>query len=194
MHQRLISIDKDDAGNAKGFPQLREGGGFEMLHCLPNCRDLTPLKCSWAARELRCNLGGQSKIYLSPIQRDLSTKSLVPQNSCEVKEKCMSCKKEFPMSELRTHSFYMCTAGLNGGSDSEEEKIKESRSSESTISAIPDDDSLQLESTQVEEGQDVTPAVSEQPIPEETKDPIDTVISYCEANNIQNPVEILRCM
>ena len=145
MHQRLISIDKDDAGNAKGFPQLREGGGFEMLHCLPNCRDLTPLKCSWAARELRCNLGGQPKIYLRPIQRDLSTKSLVPQNSCEVKEKCMSCKREFPMSELRTHLFYMCTAGLNSGSDSEEEKIKESRSSESTINAIPDDDSLQLE-------------------------------------------------
>ena len=55
------------------------------------------------------------------------------------------------MSELRTHSFYMCTAGLNSGSDSEEEKIKESRSSESAINAIPDDDSLQLESTQVEE-------------------------------------------
>lgn len=194
VHQRLISSDKDDAGDAKGFPHLREGGGFEMLHCLPNCRDLTPLKCSWAARELRCNLGGQSKIYLRPIQRDLSTKSLVPQNSCEVKEKCMSCKKEFPMSEPRTHSFYMCTAGLNSGSDSEEEKIKESRSSENTINAIPDDDSLQLESTQVEEDQDVTSAVSEQPIPEETKDPIDTVISYCEANNIQNPVEILRCM
>ena len=44
----------------------------------------------------------------------------------------MRCNKEFPVSEPHTHSFYMCTAGLNSGPDSEE-KIKESRSSESAI-------------------------------------------------------------
>lgn len=43
------------------------------------------------ARELRCNLGGQSKIYLRPIQRNLSTKSLISQNYYEVKERCISC-------------------------------------------------------------------------------------------------------
>ena len=82
MYEKLVSSEKDDLGDVKGFPQLREAGGFDMLHCLPNCRDLTPHRCSWAAKKLRSNLGGQSKIYLRPIQ-----------NSCEVKEKCMACKK-----------------------------------------------------------------------------------------------------
>ena len=93
VYEKLVSNEKDDVGDVKGFPQLREAGEFEMLHCQPNCRDLTPLKCSWAAKEIRSNLGWQSKIYLRPIQKDLSTKSLLPQNSCEVKEKCMACKK-----------------------------------------------------------------------------------------------------
>ena len=39
VHGKLISGVKDDAGDMKGFSQLQEAGGFEMLHCLPNCRD-----------------------------------------------------------------------------------------------------------------------------------------------------------
>ena len=183
VHGKLISGEKDDAG------------GFEMLHCLPNCRALTPLKCSWAVRELRCSLGGQSKIYLRPIQRNLPTKSLLAENSCEVKEKCISCKKEFPMGELRTHSFYVCTAGFHSDShsDSEGEKVKESHTLDSKVDAILEDDSLQLESSQAEEEQ-VSPEVSSPTIVKHDQDPVDTVISYCEENNIQNPVEILRCM
>ena len=61
------------------------------------------------------------------------------------------------------------------------------------IDAIRDDDSLQFESSQAKEEQD-SPAVSSQPIALHDQDPVDTVISYCEANNIQNPVEILRSM
>lgn len=45
VYGKLISGEKDDVGDMKGFPQLQEVGEFEMLHCLPNCRDLTPLKC-----------------------------------------------------------------------------------------------------------------------------------------------------
>ena len=48
------------------------------------------LQLMQSARELRCNLGGQSNIYLRPIQRNLSTKSLIPQNYYEVKERCIS--------------------------------------------------------------------------------------------------------
>ena len=50
VYEKLVSSEKDDVGDVKGFPQLREAGGFEMLHCLPNCRDLTPLKCSWVPK------------------------------------------------------------------------------------------------------------------------------------------------
>lgn len=107
----------------------------------------------------------------------------------------MSCKKEFPMSELHTHTFYMRTAGFHSDShsDSEGEKIKESHTPDHKDDAILVDDSSQLEGSQTEEEQD-SPAVSSQPITTHDQDPVDTVISYCEENNIQNPVEILRCL
>lgn len=206
VYEKLVSSEKDDVGDVKGFPQLREAGGFEMLHCLPNCRDLTPLKCSWAAREIRSNLGGQSKIYLRPIQKDLSTKSLIPQNSCEVKEKCLACQKEFPMSELRTHSFYMCTVGFNSGSDSEGDNgttscilegisTADSRS-ESSVSPV-----MSQAPQQIQEANPVI-EVSNSPapvhVPEEKEDNIDTavgkVVTFCQTNNVHNPVEVLRCM
>ena len=84
----------------------------------------------------------QLKIYLRPIQRNLSTESLIPQNSYEVKERCTSFKKKFPMSELRTHSFYMRTASLNSDSDSEGQTTKESLTLESKIHALPVDNPL----------------------------------------------------
>ena len=31
MYEKLVSSEKDDVGDVKGFPQLREAGGFEML-------------------------------------------------------------------------------------------------------------------------------------------------------------------
>ena len=40
VHGKLIPGEKDDVGDMKGFPQLQEAGRLEMLHCLPNCRDL----------------------------------------------------------------------------------------------------------------------------------------------------------
>jgi len=37
---KLTSDAKGEFGNTLGFPQLRTCCGFEMLQCLPNCRDL----------------------------------------------------------------------------------------------------------------------------------------------------------
>ena len=204
VYEKLVSSEKDDVGDVKGFPQLREAGGFEMLHCLPNCRDLTPLKCSWAAKEIRSNLGGQSKIYLRPIQKDLSTKSLLPQNSCEVKEKCMACNKEFPMSELRTHSFYMCTVGFNSGSDSEGDNgitgcIVEGTANADSGSESSVNPGMSQATQQIQEANPVI-EVSDSPVPvlEEKQDNIDTavgkVVTFCRTNNVHNPVEVLRCM
>ena len=37
---KIMSDVKDNDGVVLGFPQLQRIGGFEMLYCLPNCRDL----------------------------------------------------------------------------------------------------------------------------------------------------------
>ena len=44
VYGKLISGEKDDVSDVKGFPQLHKGGGFEMLHCLPNCLNPNPPK------------------------------------------------------------------------------------------------------------------------------------------------------
>ena len=62
-------------GEVVGFPQLRDCGGFEMMICTSTCRDLSRLDCAWDANSLKAILGGgQSKIYLRPIQTSISTK------------------------------------------------------------------------------------------------------------------------
>ena len=70
---KITSDTKDASGNTMGFPQLKHSGGFEMLRCFPNCRDLVEIDSCWSAKDLRSAIGGgQGKIYLRPIQRSLS--------------------------------------------------------------------------------------------------------------------------
>ena len=115
--QKLTSDDKDEFGNILGFPQLRTCGGFEMLQCLANRRDLSVIGTSWSVRDLKSALGGQAKIYLRPIQKNLSTRSREPKKSgSSLKEKCRWCQKLFLLSELREHSS-QCTGNCFGDSD-----------------------------------------------------------------------------
>ena len=117
MLHKLTSDDKDEFGNILGFPQLRTCGGFEMLQCLANCRDLFVIGTSWSVRDLKSALGGQAKIYLRPIQKNLSTRSREPKRSgSSLKEKCRWCQKPFLLSELREYSS-QCTGNIFVDSD-----------------------------------------------------------------------------
>lgn len=55
------------------FPKLQDGGGFELLRCLSNSRELVLMgpKISNSPRLLRRRVGN-GKVYLRPIQRNLS--------------------------------------------------------------------------------------------------------------------------
>lgn len=110
------------------------------------------------------------------------------------------------MSELRTHSFYMCTVGFNSRSDSEGDNgitscilegisTADSRS-ESSVSPV-----MSQAPQQIQEANPVI-EVSNSPapvhVPEEKEDNIDTavgkVVTFCQTNNVHNPVEVLRRM
>ena len=67
-------------GETLGFQQLKDAGGFELLQCQSNCRKLSMITCPWTVKDLKANLGTQSKIYVRPIQHNLSTKPLKPEN------------------------------------------------------------------------------------------------------------------
>ena len=121
--EKITSGEKDDHGEIKGFPQLKDCGGFEILYCVSGCKELKPLNCCWTAKDLKANVGAQSKLFLRPIQKNLSTVSVLPQNRSQVKEKCNICNKDVLMRDLRYHVF-MC------------------KSREGLLSSDSDDDSL----------------------------------------------------
>ena len=53
--------------------------------------------------ELKANVGSQSKIYLRPIQKDLSTAPVVAESVSEVTEKCHGCGQDVLVRKLRKH-------------------------------------------------------------------------------------------
>ena len=42
--EKITCGDKGDDGEIKGFPQLKESGGFEIMYCVSGCKELKPLK------------------------------------------------------------------------------------------------------------------------------------------------------
>ena len=103
--EKITCGDKGDDGEIKGFPQLKESGGFEIMYCVSGCKELKPLNCSWTAKDLKGNVGSQSKLYLRPIQKNLCTVSILPENKSQVKEKCIICNKQILMKDQRHHVF-----------------------------------------------------------------------------------------
>ena len=47
---KITSETQDTTGNPMGFPELKSCGGFEMMRCSANCRDLSVIECAWNAR------------------------------------------------------------------------------------------------------------------------------------------------
>ena len=112
-----FSNERIDPGVALSMSDSATCSGFEMLPCLANCRDLSVIGTSWSVRDLKSALGGQAKIYLRPIQKNLSTRSQEPkQSESLLKEKCRWCQKPFLFSELREHSSH-CTGNFFGDRD-----------------------------------------------------------------------------
>ena len=70
FQQKLVGQD--------GFPKLSHCGGFELMRCSSNCRDLAVFFCHRTPEIIKTFVGCQSKIYIRPIQHSLS---MDPDNS-----------------------------------------------------------------------------------------------------------------
>lgn len=95
---RKMSSDDLKNGETIGYPQLRNCGGFELLKCKQNCRELTLITSQWNVRSLKSCIGNQAKIYLRPIQHALSTtqmKSNVGEETSVTKIQCKGCQNKF---------------------------------------------------------------------------------------------------
>ena len=84
--EKILPAEKIGEDDTVGFSQLCESGGFELMQCLANCRQLSLISCQWSAKELKGNIGAQSKIYICPIQHNISSESIQPQDIVNVKQ------------------------------------------------------------------------------------------------------------
>ena len=200
---RIMSDEKGDNDEPIGFPKLRQCGGFELLRCLPNCRELRVIECPWTVGNLKATVGSQCKIYVRPIQRNLSTTSIQPDVNMQVKEKCQGCNKEFILNELRSH-LYTCTAGILSSDSSDETDSNQQRQIQSvnTASHVDNDNDQTTtsggvsEQTTSAEQQSINsvqqPVTNENPATDPTEQPsIETNISVVvseqmNASNINN--------
>ena len=109
------------------YSQLQNCGGFELMKCIPNFKVLEPLECQISAKNLKAP-AGQGRIYIRPIKRSVSVLPLKSEASlCStsaLKEKCVSCYKEYPLNVLRSHvlscllsSNYLLSGDSDEGSD-----------------------------------------------------------------------------
>ena len=151
--KKLTSDEPGDDGIPNGFPQLKEGKGFELMSCMTNSRDLAVVKSSWSVEGLKTLFTPQTKIYLRPIQKNLRVKGGQENRlTCKLTEKCMWCSQEFPLNELRTHSV---TCNCNVFGDNAEEDIEEVVVSADQSSSVLEDYTPNILSSATVTGNDV---------------------------------------
>lgn len=220
---KITSDAKDSEGSDVGFPQLNTCGGFEMMRCLPSCRDLTIINCAWSAKDLRANLGGgQVKIYLRPIQRSLSTKPLVQQNESALKERCYMCNQEIAIRQLRDH-LWTCTDGLSSDEDASNSREPEETtdttetnmysnpitSTSTTVTrrnsngtsginltsqaAVPLFDLTNAGQDMSDNGEVVLQPEAKDNADKSLDEIVNKTVILCQERKLETPVEILRC-
>ncbi|XP_071149966.1 uncharacterized protein [Mytilus edulis] len=204
----------------KEFPQLKKSGGFELLRCAQNCRNLKVLECNWKPESIRQYIGQQAKIYLRPIQNDLETSPSTPEpNDDTYSVICEFCDNKMNIRMLRDH-LKICSARPNSESDElpdPELSPRHSSTTEPSTSATSQSQTLasitpDLQSTSNDN-------MTEQPQVVEVLEPISSgetdgeqentvtgttnmddiitsivseCVSHCTETGIKDPVDILR--
>ncbi|XP_061171879.1 uncharacterized protein LOC133181380 [Saccostrea echinata] len=126
--QRITSDKLTEDGQTFGFPQLNKCGGFELLKCKQNCRELSLIDCEWSVSQLKAYLGSQTKLYIRPVQTNLSTESIDKNVRIQSEEICRFCKNSYAIRDLRQH-VKTCK---------DKSKLKEVWKNESDSDSLPD--------------------------------------------------------
>lgn len=178
---------------------LKGCGGFELMNCIANCRNLSTLDCAWSVKSLRANIGSQSRIYIRPIQSNLRTEPTVPDIPSEIEEMCKVCGKDVLVRNLRRH-MWLCTQSVLLETSSESEGDSGVNAiNESQVEAHDDQGEVRGNLSTIEtadiSGSEANAQVVE--IQDSALEPsVDTIIEgiakHCIEKEIVNPVEILR--
>jgi len=90
--------------------------------CHQNCRELTLIDCEWSVRHLKNYLGNQAKLYVRPIQNNLSIEPFKRSSESCSEVKCNHCSMNFSIRELRKH-VGKCTMSKVNESCSESDEL-----------------------------------------------------------------------
>lgn len=173
------------------------------MNCISNCRNLNILDCEWSVKSLKASIGGQSRIYIRPIQMNLNTNPVVEDKPSELEEMCKVCRKHVLVRNMRTHSTFCVEEFLQVSSEGEgETTVNESTSSELQIDSsttqveLAGVHTIQAELVDVST-EDLLPNEAITLIAESVAPSIDNiaeaVAKHCSENEIVDSVEILRC-
>ena len=109
LMEKICSNERDKNNDIIGFPQLKKCGGFELLRCEANSRKLRIIDCPWTVKSLKKFLGTQTKVYIRPIQMNLSTDAVTEDTvDDEMKEPCLNCGMMVLVKNLRSHCIESC--------------------------------------------------------------------------------------
>lgn len=78
--KKIASDEKDENDECIGFPALKNCGGFELMRSQANKRSLSTIEVEWSVKNLKACIGSQGKLYVRPIQSNLSTSSVTREN------------------------------------------------------------------------------------------------------------------
>lgn len=107
--KKISSDEKDENDECIGFPALKNCGGFELMRSQANNRSLSTIEVEWSVQNLKACIGSQGKLYVRPIQSNLSTSSVQQEKTTEesnvmlITEICRECGQSIAISELRAH-------------------------------------------------------------------------------------------
>ena len=101
------SLEEFKATIVASYPKLDGCGGFELLRCIPNSKSLTVISPAIAhsPKHLRNMIGG-GKVYIRPIQKDLS---LDVDKDCDLPSDpvcIMFSSLVYPCPEIRGHEAF----------------------------------------------------------------------------------------
>lgn len=178
---------------------------------------LTVIDCKWSIKNLKAVLGAQAKIFVRPIQINLSTTPIKKETDPNTipKEQCRNCGEMFPVSSLRQHFqscessedipsletvVYIVTDSGNADNSDTNQNTQAPISDPVTTdmdfsinnNIAPENAHVDLHISDVHDIDSSTSIMNEDLDPQDVMSVVSSVIHFGRGNSITDPVEILR--